>query len=89
MRFDRELNMVLISVRELAERAAQGGSLGGASDSPTSEEGRALHKLLAESQGAGFRAEYPLSADIESGSLTYRVSGRADGVIEGNVPVVL
>ena len=89
MRFDRELNMILISARELAERAAQGGSLGGASDSPTSEEGRALHKLLSESQGAGFRAEYPLSADFESGSLTYRISGRADGVIEAATPIVL
>lgn len=89
MRFDCELNMVLISARELAERAAQGGNLGGASDSPTSEEGRGLHKLLAESQGERFRAECPLSADIESGSLVYRISGRADGIIEGEVPVLL
>ena len=81
--------MVLISARELAERAAQGGNLGGASDSPTSEEGRGLHKLLAESQGERFRAECPLSADIESGSLVYRISGRADGIIEGEVPVLL
>lgn len=89
VRFDRELNMILISARELAERAAQGGNLGGASDSPTSEEGRVLHKFLAESQGERFRAEYPLSADIESGSLVYRISGRADGIIEGEVPVLL
>ena len=89
MRFDRELNMILIPARELAERAAQGGNLGGSSDSPTSEEGRALHKLLAESQGGQSRAEYPLSADIESGSLVYRISGRADGVIEGEIPIVL
>lgn len=89
MRFDCELNMVLISARELAERAAQGGNLGGASDSPTSEEGRGLHKLLAESQGERFRAECPLSADIESGSLVYRISGRADGVIEGEIPILL
>lgn len=89
MRFDRELNMILISARELAERAVQGGNLGGASDSPTSEEGRALHKILAESQGEHFRAEYPISADFESGSLTYRISGRADGVVEAATPIVL
>ena len=85
MRFDRELNMILISARELAERAAQGGSLGGASDSPTSEEGRALHKLLSESQGAGFRAEYPLSADFESGSL----KDRAKALIPILIPLLI
>lgn len=90
MRFDRELNMILISVRELAERASQGGSLGsGASDSPTSEDGKTLHKLLADSQGEGFRSERPISADFESGRLTYRISGRADGVVEGEIPIVL
>ena len=89
MRFDSELNMVLITVRELAERASQGGNLGGgAVDSVTSEEGKALHKLLADAQGESFRAEYPLAADFTSGGVTYRISGRADGVIEGEVPVV-
>lgn len=90
MRFERELNMVLISVRELAERAAQGGNLGGSAvDCVTSDEGRALHKLLAEAQGADFCAEYPLSADVESGGLTYRISGRADGVVESETPILL
>ena len=88
MRFDRELYMVLCSVRELAERAAQGGSLGGAYDSPSAEEGRVLHKLLKDSQGEGFVAEYPISADFKSGSITYRISGRADCVLEADVPIV-
>lgn len=89
MRFDSELNMVVITVRELAERASQGGSLGsGVPDSPTAEEGRTLHKLLADSQGEGFKAEFPISADFESGRLTYRISGRTDGFVDGEIPIV-
>ncbi len=89
VRFDSELNMVVISVRELAERVSQGGSLGaGVTDSPTAEEGRTLHKLLSESQGEGFKPEFPLSFDFESGRLIYRISGRADGVVEGSIPIV-
>ncbi|MBQ1195602.1 MAG: hypothetical protein IIX44_05085, partial [Clostridia bacterium] len=81
--------MVVITVRELAERASQGGSLGsGVPDSPTAEEGRTLHKLLADSQGEGFKAEFPISADFESGRLTYRISGRADGFVDGEIPIV-
>ena len=90
MRFDRELNMMLISVRELAELSSRGGSLGGgAGDSATSEEGRELHKMLAAAQGEGFKAEIPISADFRSGSVTYRISGRADGVRDGEVPTVV
>jgi hypothetical protein len=47
VRYDKELNMILISVRELAELASRGSSLGATGDTPTSEEGRALHKQLA------------------------------------------
>ena len=90
MRFDRELNMMLISARELAELSSRGGSLGGgAGDSATSEEGRELHKMLAAAQGEGFKAEIPISADFRSGSVTYRISGRADGVRDGEVPTVV
>ena len=89
VRFDRELNMTVISVRELAELASRGSSLGAASgDSPTSEEGRELHRLLAAAQGEGFVSEVPISADFKSGSITYRISGRADGVTEGEIPRV-
>lgn len=90
MRFDRELNMILISARELADLSSRGGSLGGGSgDSATSAEGRELHKLLAAAQGEGFKAEVPISADFRSGNITYRISGRADGVREGDVPTVV
>lgn len=89
MRFDSELNMILISARELADRASQSGNLSGGGESPTSEEGMALHKSLASLQGDGFRAEVPISADLQSGNITYRISGRADGVIEGDVPTVV
>ncbi|MBQ4140135.1 MAG: ATP-dependent DNA helicase [Clostridia bacterium] len=88
MRFDSELNMILISARELADRTSQSGNLGGGGESPTSEEGRILHKALASMQGDGFRAEVPISADFVSGNITYRISGRADGVTEGDVPIV-
>ncbi len=88
VRFDSELNMILISARELAERASQTGNLGSSGDSPTSDEGRALHKSLAALQGEGFEAEVPISADFTSGSVTYRISGRADGVTEGDIPIV-
>ena len=89
MRFDSELNMILISARELADRASQSGNLSGGGESLTSEEGMALHKALASLQGDGFRAEVPISADLQSGNITYRISGRADGVIEGDVPTVV
>jgi len=88
VRFDSELNMILISARELADRTSQSGNLGGGGESPTSEEGRILHKALASMQGDGFRAEVPISADFVSGNITYRISGRADGVTEGDVPIV-
>ena len=80
--------MILISARELADRTSQSGNLGGGGESPTSEEGRILHKALASMQGDGFRAEVPISADFVSGNITYRISGRADGVTEGDVPIV-
>ena len=90
MRFDRELNMILISARELADLSSRGGNLGGGSgDSATSEEGRKLHKLLADAQGESFKAEVPISADFRSGNVTYRISGRADGVRDGEVPTVV
>ncbi len=89
MQFDRELNMVTISVRELADRASQGGNLGGTGlDSPTSAEGLALHKALRSMQGDDFRAEVPISAEFISGELKYLISGRADGVAGGEVPTV-
>lgn len=89
MQFDRELNIVSISVRELADRASQSGNLsGGGSDSPTSAEGIALHKMLCEMQGENFRAEVPISAEFVSGNLRYRITGRADGVTEGEIPTV-
>ncbi len=79
----------MISARELADAVSRSGDLGaGGGDSVTSEEGRELHKLLASSQGEGFRAEVPISADFESGNIIYRISGRADGVTEGDVPIV-
>ena len=89
MRYDGKLNMILISARELAELSGRASSLGGgAGESPSSEEGRALHKLLAQTRGNGFRAEVPISADIVSGGIAYRISGRADGVTDGEPPKV-
>ena len=88
MRFDRELNMILISARELAELSQKGGSLGGSGEGVSSEEGRELHKLLASAQGENFKSEVPISADFRSGSITYRISGRADGIKDGEIPTV-
>ncbi len=86
VQYDRKLNIVLISVRELAERVSPLAV--GAGDFPTSEEGRALHKLLQSKQGEGFVPEVPLSADFTSGEVTYRITGRADGICEGEIPIV-
>ncbi len=86
MIYDRQLNRVLLSVRELAGRVSPSQS--GAADAPTSEEGRALHRLLRSSQGDGFVPEVPLSCDFESGGIVYRLTGRADGVTEGDIPTV-
>lgn len=89
MRFDRELNMILISARELAEMSSQSGNLsGGAVEAPTSEEGRRLHKMLASMQGELFKSEISVSADFRCGSIDYRISGRADGIIYADIPIV-
>ncbi|MGM9641807.1 MAG: ATP-dependent DNA helicase [Eubacteriales bacterium] len=87
MIYDRQSNTVMLSVRELAERVSPCAV--GTGDFPSSEEGRALHKLLGSKQGSNFAAEVALGADFTSGGITYRISGRADGIAEGEIPTVV
>lgn len=90
MRFNSQLNILEITARELAELIAQSGDLGRASvESVSAGEGMEAHKLLAASQGEAFTPEVPLVADYECGGIVYRITGRADGVIDGNIPVAV
>ncbi len=84
------MSVVNISVRELIAFVMRRGSL----DRPVVSfarlrQGTALHKMVQSQAPEGYMPEVPLSLDIPLGDVTFRLSGRADGIIDiGNTAVL-
>ena len=79
---------VNISVRELIAFVMRSGSVDKQyATFARLRQGTALHRMVQAKGGVGYTPEVPLECDIEYGELTFRLSGRADGVIisDGNV----
>lgn len=73
---------VNISVRELISFVMRSGSM----DRPRASfarlrQGTKLHQLVQSRGGDGYASEVPLSCEIEYGGLSFRLTGRADGII--------
>ncbi len=69
-----------VAVRNLCEFAAKAGDLDlRFTPSPTAQQGREGHQLVASRRGPGQEAEVRLSGTFVSGDTTLVVSGRADG----------
>lgn len=71
----------VVSVRELAEFACEGGSLvAGAAMARRMREGREGHQAVQQRLPEGWRAEVPASMDVEIEGVALRVQGRADAL---------
>ena len=94
MKYDVERSAILLSVVELCAHAFLPSHLDlrpGAwrRSLERAERGKAAHKSLRSSQGAGYQAEVPLCNTTLYEGICYEVSGRADGVIrEGDRVIV-
>ena len=73
-----------ISVRELAERAARAGDLGGGFGSRSDAyEAIKRHQALQAARGPDYRREVPVSLTLETDLLVVKLGGRIDGVLTG------
>lgn len=94
MKYDLERAVVCISVRELCSLAYLRGNLDlriGKSK-PFSPEraaiGSAIHRRLQKEAGIRYEAEFPLTHTAFYRGISFEVSGRADGVIRAELPLV-
>ncbi len=81
---------VNISVRELIAFVMRRGSL----DRPIASlarlrQGTAIHKMVQSRAPEGYMPEVPLSCEITLGELTFHLSGRADGIIDGGTTAII
>ena len=94
MRYDVERSAVLLSVGELCELALRAGDLdlragkGRRSSSERALLGTRIHQRLQTERGARYAAEVPLTNTMLLEDLCYEVSGRADGILAGEIPTV-
>lgn len=89
MKYDVERAAVLLSVRELCDLALRAGDLdlrfGGKSFSVENAMiGSKIHRKLQSEAGANYRAEVPMTSTTLFHNICFEVSGRADGIIEGD-----
>ncbi len=94
MRYDLDRAVVTLSVTELCARALRGGDLDlrpGMSRSfsrERAEVGSAVHRKLQAEGGVGYTSEIPMSHTQLFHGLAFEISGRADGVISGDILTV-
>ena len=94
MKYDSETNTVRLPVGELCLLALRGGDLDlrpGARGIGLrrAAEGREAHRLLQKRMAeSGYEAEVPLAGTVEAGGLVIEISGRADGILHGDIPAV-
>lgn len=88
-RTDRSTNdlpkmKIRISVRNLVEFILRCGDIdnrrGGLSDKEAMQEGSRIHRKIQGKMGGDYRAEVPLSIDVEEQEYILTVDGRADGI---------
>ncbi len=82
-----ELN---ISVRELIASVMRSGSIDRpfASFSRLRQGGR-IHKIIQSQAPEGYIPEVPLEAELVCGDITYRLRGRADGIIDNGTTAII
>ncbi len=91
MRYDSERDVITMSVTELCSMACQAGDLDlrpgkSRSFSPArAQVGSELHRKLQAKEGASYRPEIPLMLHTTLHGISFEVSGRCDGIDEGEV----
>ena len=94
MKYDAETNTVRLPVGELCLLALRGGDLDlrpGARGIGLrrAAEGQEAHRLLQKRMTEnGYEIEVPLVWTVETGDFKVEISGRADGVLHGDIPAV-
>ncbi len=82
-----------ISVRNLVEFICREGDIDNRSGrlpgADAMMEGSRLHRKIQKSKGEGYRAEVPLSIEIEQDRYTLTIDGRADGIFTNEEGVVV
>ena len=77
---------IKISVRNLVEFILRSGDLdnrkSASADREAMQKGSRLHRKIQKQMGASYRAEVPLSLEIEYEAFSIVVEGRADGIME-------
>ena len=83
---------VRVSVRELVEFVLRSGDIDNRitaeARSDAMAAGSRIHRRLQKAQGSAYRAEVPLSRTDEVSGFSITVEGRADGIIDGEEPVI-
>lgn len=84
MRAEKE-NIITISVRNLVEFVLRSGDLDNRRTSSAEKDamqaGSRIHRKIQKSMGAGYQAEVKLSCQVQEEEFTFRVEGRADGIL--------
>lgn len=91
MRCGNEANTVVATVSELVSCLPRPTDLGGRrAPRVTAEQGARVHARLAQEAGPGFVPEVDLDHTCVLGNLTFKLTGRADGIItdEAGITVV-
>ena len=94
MKYDAETNTVRLPVGEFCLLALRGGDLDlrpGARGIGLrrAAEGQEAHKLLQKRMSeSGYETEVPIAWTVEAGDFKVEISGRADGILHGDVPIV-
>ena len=81
----QEEKTITISVRNLVEFVLRSGDLDNRrtsqADRDAMQAGSRIHRKIQKQMGAGYQAEVKLSCQIEEEEFTFRVEGRADGIL--------
>ena len=76
------MHQIHLPIRHLAEFLLRTGSIDARfSGLDRGGQGARIHRRLQKQGGKGYKAEVPLSMEMEQGDFCYRLSGRADGVL--------
>ena len=81
-----EVRNIRISVRNLVEFILRSGDIdnrhGGPVEKEIMQEGSRIHRRIQGKMGGNYRAEVPLSIDLEREDFVLTVEGRADGIFQ-------
>lgn len=84
---------VRVSVRNLVEFILRSGDLdnrrGGFADKEAMTKGSKLHRKIQKQMGSSYKAEVPLSYEVEYDEFSILIEGRADGILEEDERVIV